>query len=132
MKALASFLSICCVSFATSAATPETVQFTGVLLQDALVPVAIDLQLPSKDAATLQLSSGFNLELTTPGNPASKDGARIRLVSSNGEVVHTANVSDPGLASVSFAYQICAGSVTFMSPVPSPLPACKVSATTRR
>lgn len=128
MKGLASFLSLCCVSLAASAATPETVQFTGVLQQDALAPVAIDLQIPSKDAATLQLSSGFNLELATPGNPASKDGARIRLVTSSGEVVHTANVSDPGLASVSFAYQICAGSITFMSPAPSPLPACRATA----
>jgi hypothetical protein len=132
MKSLVSFFSLFCVSFAATAATPETVQFTGVLQQDNLTPVAIDLQLPSKDAAKLQLSSGFNLELTTPGNPASQNGARIRLVSSDGKVLHTANVSDPGLASVSFAYQICAGSVTFMSPAPSPLPACGVTAQTGR
>lgn len=132
MKSLLSLLTLCCFSLSTSAATPETVQFTGVLQQDNLTPVAIDLQLPSKDVAKLQLSSGFNLELATPGNPVSKDGALIRLVSSDGKVVHTANVSDPGLASVSFAYQICAGSVTFMSPAPSPLPACGVTAQTGR
>ena len=128
MKAVAGFLSLFCVSIFASAATPVSVQFTGVVQQDALPPVALDLQLPSRQAATVQLSSGFNLELTTPGNPASPDGARIRLLSSKGEVMHTARVPDAGLASVSFAYHVCAGSVTYMSPAPAVVPACRVSA----
>ncbi len=128
MKAVAAVLSLCCASFSVSAATPASVQFTGVVQQDALPPVALDLQLPSQQAATVQLSSGFNLELTTPGNSASPDGARIRLLSSKGEVMHTARVPDAGLASVSFAYQVCAGNVTYMSPAPAVVPACRVSA----
>lgn len=128
MKAAAGFLSLFCVAISASAATPVSVQFTGVVQQDALPPVALDLQLPSQQAATVQLSSGFTLELATPGNSASPDGARIRLLSSKGEVMHTARVPDAGLASVSFAYHVCAGSVTYMSPAPAVVPACRVSA----
>jgi len=101
------------------------VQFTGTLQRDALPAVAVDLQLPSREAATVQLSDGFTLELTTPGNPSSPDGARIKLLSPDGKVMHTASVPDPGVASISFAYQVCAGQVTYMSPAPADVPACK-------
>ncbi|WP_320458956.1 hypothetical protein [Stenotrophomonas sp. CFBP8994] len=50
------------------------------------------------------------------------------MLSSNGEVMHTARVPDAGLASVSFAYQVCAESVTYMSLAPAVVPACRVSA----
>ena len=124
MKVAAALLSLCCVSFSSSAAAPQRVQFTGTLQRDALPAVAVDLQLPSSQAATLQLSSGYALELATPGNPASPDGARIKLLSPDGKVLHTASVPDAGIASISFAYRICAGQVTYMSPAPVVLPAC--------
>lgn len=124
MKVAAALLSLCCVSFSSSAVAPQRVQFTGTLQRDALPAVAVDLQLPSSQAATLQLSSGYTLELTTPGNPSSPDGPRIKLLSPDGKVMHTASVPDPGVASISFAYRVCAGQVTYMSPAPTQVTGC--------
>lgn len=124
MKLAAASLLLCCVAHPALAETPNRVQFQAALQQDSLPPVAVDLQLPARQAATLQLSTGFTLSFIAPGNPASPDGARIRLLSPSGEVMHTATVPDQGLASVSFAYRICAGQVTYLSPAPAVVPAC--------
>jgi hypothetical protein len=124
MKAVVAFFLLGSVSLAASAATPERVQFTGAVLQERGAPVALDLQLPSGQAASLRLPDGATLELATPGSPASPDGARIRLLSPAGAVLHTAVVPDTGLASTSFAYRVCAGEVTYMSPAPDVVPAC--------
>ena len=124
MKAVAIATLLCSVSLAASAATPERVQFVGSVQHDDTTPVTFDLHLPSKQAAVLQLADGSALELVTPGASASPDGARIRLLSPQGQVLHTATVSDPGMASKSFAYRVCEGQVTFMSPAPAVVPAC--------
>jgi hypothetical protein len=124
MKAVAAFVFLTSVSLAASAGAPERVQFTGTLQLDESAPIALDLQLPSKQAAKLHLSNGSILELATPGNSASPDGALIRLISPSGKVMHTATIPDFGLTSTSFAYQICAGEVTYMSPAPAVVPAC--------
>ena len=124
MKAIAVCLLMCGISAAALASEPDRVQFTGSVQHDDLTPVTFDLQLPSKQAATLQLSDGSKLELVAPGNSASPDGARIRLLSPTGQVLHTATVPDPGMASKSFAYRVCAGQVTYISPAPSLVPAC--------
>ena len=126
MKAIAVCLLMCGISAAALASEPDRVQFTGSVQHDDLTPVTFDLQLPSKQAATIQLSDGSTLELTTPGNSASPDGALIRLVSPSGEVLHTATVPDPGMASKSFAYRVCEGQVTYLSPAPAVVPACGV------
>ena len=126
MKAFAVCLLTCSFSLAASASTPERVQFMGSVQQDGITPVTFDLQLPSKQAVTIQLSDGSTLELATPGNSASPDGARIRLLSPTGQVLHTATVPDPGMASTSFAYRVCKGQVTYMSPAPAAVPACGV------
>lgn len=126
MKAIAFCLLMCVVSAAALAAGPDRVQFTGSVQHDDLTPVTFDLQLPSKQAATLQLSDGSRLELAAPGNSASPDGALIRLVSPSGQVLHTAKVPDPNMASKSFAYRVCAGQVTYLSPAPTVVPACGV------
>ena len=126
MKAIAVCLLMCGISAAALASEPDRVQFTGSVQNDDLTPVTFDLQLPSKQAATLQLSDGSTLELTTPGNSASPDGALIRLVSPSGQVLHTATVPDPGMASKSFAYRVCEGQVTYLSPAPAVVPACGV------
>ena len=126
MKAIAVCLLMCGISAAALASEPDRVQFTGSVQHDDLTPVTFDLQLPSKQAATLQLSDGSTLELTTPGNSASPDGALIRLVSPSGQVLHTATVPDPGMASKSFAYRVCEGQVTYLSPAPAVVPACGV------
>lgn len=125
MKAVAAFLLLSCVSLAASATSPERVQFTGTLQRDGSPAVVLDLQLPSRQAATLRLSDGSTLELATPGSPVSPDGARIRLLTPAGEIMHTATIPDSGLASTSFAYLICAGRVTYMSPAPAVVPVCK-------
>lgn len=124
MKASAVCLLICSFCLYASASTPERVQFIGSVQQDDMTPFAFDLQLPSKQAATLQLSDGFTLELTAPGSSASPDGARIRLLSSTGQVMHTAVIPDSGMASTSFAYRVCANEVTYMSPAPAAAPVC--------
>jgi hypothetical protein len=126
MKAIAVCLLMCGISAAALASEPDRVRFTGSVQHDDLTPVTFDLQLPSKQAATIQLSDGSTLELTTPGNSASPDGALIRLVSPSGEVLHTATVPDPGMASKSFAYRVCEGQVTYLSPAPAVVPACGV------
>ena len=124
MKAVAAFVFLTSVSLVASAGAPERVLFTGTLQLDESAPIALDLQLPSKQAAKLHLSDGSILELATPGNSASPDGALIRLISPSGKVMHTATIPDSGLTSTSFAYQICAGEVTYMSPAPAVVPAC--------
>jgi hypothetical protein len=111
-------------SIAAFAAMPEQVQFVGSIQQDDLTPVTFDLHLPSKQSATLKLADGSTLELTTPGGQASPDGARIRLLSAAGQIMHSATVPDRSLASTSFAYRICNGQVTYMSPAPAVVPAC--------
>jgi hypothetical protein len=111
-------------SLAAFAAMPEQVQFVGSIQQDDLTPVTFDLHLPSKQSATLKLADGSTLELTTPGGQASPDGARIRLLSAAGQIMHAATVPDRSLASTSFAYRICNGQVTYMSPAPAVVPAC--------
>ena len=126
MKAISAAMLLCGVSLVASAATPERVQFVGSVPHDDTTPVTFDLQLPSKQAAVLQLADGSTLELATPGAAESPDGARIRLLSPAGEVLHTATVPDPGMASKSFAYRVCEGQVTFMSPAPAVMPACGV------
>ena len=124
MKAIVYAGLISCISLAASAATPQQVQFAGSVQQDAAVPVVFDLHLPSGESAALLLSDGSRLELATPGSAEGQDGARIRLVSSTGEVLHTATNPDTGLASMSFAYRVCNGQATYMSPAPQSVPAC--------
>ncbi|VXC05967.1 conserved exported hypothetical protein [Luteimonas sp. 9C] len=124
MKAVAAFVFLTSVSLVASAGAPERVQFTGTLQLDDSLPIALDVQLPSKQAAKLHLSDGSTLELATPGNSASPDGALIRLIAPSGKVMHTATIPDSGVTSTSFAYQICAGEVTYMSPAPAVVPAC--------
>lgn len=124
MKAVAAFVFLTSVSLTASGASPERVQFTGILQLDDSTPVALDLQLPSKQAAKLRLSDGSTLELATPGNSASPDGALIRLISPSGETMHTATIPDAGLTSTSFAYRVCGGEVTYISPAPTIVPAC--------
>ena len=126
MKAVAACLLMCGISAAALASEPDRVQFTGSVQHDDLSPVTFDLQLPSRQAATLQLADGSTLELAAPGNPASPDGALIRLLSPSGQVLHTARVPDPGMASKSFAYRVCEGQVTYLSPAPAVVPACGV------
>ncbi len=129
MKAIAAAMLMCGVSLSTSAAsnaTPERIQFVGSIQRDDVNPVTFDLQLPSRQAAALRLADGSTLELATPGSSESPDGARIRLLSPSGQVLHTATVPDPGMASQSFAYRICEGQVTYMSPAPAIVPACGV------
>ena len=64
MKTIAVCLLMCGISAAALASAPDRVQFTGSVQHDDLTPVTFDLQLPSKQAATLQLSDGSTLELT--------------------------------------------------------------------
>jgi len=124
MKAVAAFLLLGCMPPAVSAAAPDHVQFVGTVQQEGHTPVVLDLQLPSTQAATLRLSDGVKLELVAPGNAASPEGARIRLVSPDGTIMHTATVPDRSLASTSFIYLVCAGEVTYISPAPAVVPSC--------
>ena len=126
MKAVSIAMLLYGVSLAASASAPEHVQFIGSVQKDDKTPLTFDLRLPSKQAAVVQLTGGSTLELATPGAAESPDGARIRLLSPTGQVLHTATVPDPGMASKSFAYRICGGQVTFMSPAPAVVPACGV------
>lgn len=124
MKAVAAATMLLGSSLAAFAAMPEQVQFVGSVQHDDLTPVIFDLHLPSSQDATLKLADGSTLELATPGSKASPGEARIRLLSPDGELMHTATVPDPGLASTSFAYRICDGQVTYMSPAPTVVPDC--------
>ena len=124
MKVVAAGFLLTGVSLAASAAAPERVQFTGTVQQDGAAPVSLDLQLPSRQVATLRLSDGSSLELATPGSAASPDTARVRLVSPSGEVMHTATIPDAGIISTSSAYLVCKGEVTYISPAPAVSPAC--------
>ena len=124
MKALAFAGLIGCISLAASAATPQQVQFIGSVQKDAAAPVSFDLRLPSGQSAVLALADGSKVELSTPGSAETPDSARIRLLSAAGTTLHTATKPDPGLASTSFAYRVCDGQVTYMSPAPESLPAC--------
>lgn len=124
MKVVAAATVLLSSSLAASAAMPEQVQFVGSLQQDDLTPVTFDLRLPSKQSATLGLADGSMLELVTPGGAANPDGASIRLLSPAGEVMHTATVPDPSLASTSFAYRICKGQVTYINPAPAVVADC--------
>ncbi|MCR6625894.1 hypothetical protein [Pseudoxanthomonas japonensis] len=125
MKAVAALVFLSWVSLSVSAGAPERVQFIATLQLDDAAPVALDLQLPSKQSAKLRLSDGSTLELATPGNSASPEGALIKLITPSGEVMHTATIPDSGLTSTSFAYQVCAGEVTYMSPAPAIEPASR-------
>lgn len=124
MKAVAASTVLFSSSLAAFAAMPERVQFVGSIQHDNLTPITFDLHLPSKQSATLKLADGSTLELVTPGGQASPDGARIRLLSPAGEIMHTATVPDPSLASTSFAYKICNGQVTYLSPAPAVVQDC--------
>jgi len=124
MKTVAAVTVLLSSSLASFAATPEQVQFIGSIQHDDLTPVTFDLHLPSKQSASLKLADGSTVELVTPGGPANPDGARIRLLSPAGEVMHTATMPDPSLASTSFAYKICNGQVIYMSPAPAVVPDC--------
>jgi hypothetical protein len=124
MKAIAVAALLFGVSLPASAAMPEQVQFVGSVHRDDLTPITFDLHLPSRQGVVLTLADGSTLELATPGSPASPDEARVRLVSPTGEVRHTATMPGPGLASTSFAYRICNGRVTYMSPAPAAIPRC--------
>ena len=124
MKPIAAALLLCSSSIAASAATPERVQFVGSVQHDDMAPISFDLQLPSRQATVLQLADGSTLELATPGAPVSPEGASIRLLSPSGQVLHSATVPDPGMASKSFAYRVCRGQVTYLSPAPAVVPAC--------
>ncbi len=124
MRIIAVALLMCGTSLPAFALAPEQVQFTGSVQFDDGVPVDFDLRLPARQAMTLQLAGGAMLELVTPGNAASPDAALVRLVWRDGRVLHTATVPDPGLASKSFAYRICNGQVTYMSPAPATPASC--------
>jgi len=124
MKAVAAATVLMGSSLTAFAAMPEQVQFVGYIQHDDLTPVTFDLHLPSRQSATLELADGSTLELVTPGGQASPDGARIRLLSPAGEIMHAATVPDPSLASTSFAYRICNGQATYMSPAPAVVPKC--------
>lgn len=124
MKAIAASAVFLSSSLAAFAAMPEQVQFVGSIQHDDQMPITFDLHLPSKQSATLKLADGSTLELVTPGGQTSPDGARIRLLSPTGEILHTATVPDTSLASTSFAYRVCNGHVTYMSPAPAVVPDC--------
>lgn len=124
MKAVAVMVLLTSVSLVASAAAPEHVQFTGTVQQDLASPVIIDLHLPSRQDATVRLSDGSTLELATPGSRSSADVVRIRLLDPTGAVMHTATVPDAGTISASFAYRVCAGEVTYISPAPAVMPDC--------
>ena len=126
MKAAAVCLLMCGISAAALASAPDRAQFTGLVQRDDQTPVTFDLQVPSKQAATLRLSDGSTLELAAPGSSTSLDGASIRLLSPAGQVLHTATVPEAGMTSKSFVYRICEGQVTYMSPAPSVVSACGV------
>lgn len=124
MKAVAAFVFLTGVSLAASAGAPERVRFIAAMQFDGAAPVEFDLQLPSKQAAKFLLSDGSTLELATPGSSASPEGVLIRLTSPLGEIMHTAAIPDAGVTRTSFAYQVCAGKVRYMSPAPAVVPAC--------
>jgi len=124
VKTIAIALLVCGLPLPAFALAPEQVQFTGSVQYDDGVPVDFDLRLPARQAMTLQLADGAALELVTPGNAASPHGTLVRLVSRDGRVLHTATVPDPGLASQSFAYRICNGQVTYVSPAPASPAGC--------
>lgn len=126
MKAVAICLLTCGISVAALASGPDRVQFMGAVQRDDLTPVAFDLQLPSRQAATLRLSDGSTIELAAPGNSESPEGARIRLLSPTGQILHTATVPDPSMTSKSFAYRVCGDQITYISPAPTVVPACGV------
>ena len=124
MKAVAGATVLLSSSFAAFAGMPEQVQFVGSIQHGDRTPVTFDVHLPSKQSAILKLADGSTLELITPGGQARPDGARIRLLSPAGQILHAATVPDPSLASTSFAYRICNGQVTYMSPAPAVVPGC--------
>jgi hypothetical protein len=124
MKAVAVAVLMCSVPFTAFAAAPARGQFTGAVQQDGEFPVSIDLHLPAQQTASLHLADGSVLELATAGSSTSPDSARIRLLAPDGQVMHTAVIPDVGTTSISFAYRVCKGQATYMSPAPAELPAC--------
>ena len=123
MKAILSVLALLVVSFSVSAGNAQSVQFRGVVQRDSSTPVRFDLQVPAKRHLAVELDDGSRLELAAPGG-ADPSVATARLVSSSGQVLHNAAFTDPGLASTSFAYLVCAGRVTYISPAPAKDPTC--------
>ena len=124
MKAIVPTAVLSALSSLAMVATPQQVQFSGMVHQDAATPFVFDLHVPSGKSAVLLLSDGSRLELATPGSLESQDDARIRLVSSAGEVLHTSVNPDAGLASISFAYRVCNGQAAYMNPAPASVSAC--------
>jgi uncharacterized protein (TIGR01244 family) len=105
-----------------STSTPSQIQFSGFVRKNTSAPVTFNLGIPSRQTAVLQLADGSKLELATADSTNTSDGTRIRFVSATGKVLHTATA--PNSANISFAYLVCKGRVTYISPVPNPAPAC--------
>jgi hypothetical protein len=124
MKNLAIALLLIFVSLMASAATPESVQFQGLVRVNDGVPTRFDVQVPSGQQLVVTLGDGSKLELATPGSQLSPDAAMARLLSASGKTLHTATYPNKGLASASLDYLVCHGRVTYISPAPATAPAC--------
>lgn len=124
MKAVALAFLAACAPLAAQAAVPEQVQFKGSVLRDDAVAVLFDLQVPSGEGTTLEMDDGSRLELDTRGVVPGGEGVRMRLLSPEGKVLHQASNPDPEAAGLFFAYRVCDGRATYMSPVPETVPSC--------
>lgn len=106
-----------CVSFAGTAAASSAphAHFTGYLTDESATAHEFGSMVALGNTHTIELSDLYRLELQA----ASSDRSIARLLDADGTVLHEAESLGPVSARPSFAYRVCDGAVTFMSPAPT-------------
>lgn len=97
-----------------AASSPPQALFNGYFTDEDATEHAFGTFVPLKGTSIIKLNDAYSLEL----HAASPNRSVARLVDSNGTVLHEAESLGPIGQRPSFAYQVCGGAVTFMSPAP--------------
>lgn len=113
MKSLIVAFGIFLSGAIAASATPHA-QFNGYFTDEGATEHAFGIAVPLKGTSTIKLSDAYSLEL----HAASANRSVAKLIDVDGTVVHESETLGPIDLRPSFAYQVCRGAVTFMSPAP--------------
>ena len=90
--------------------------FTGFFTDEQAIEHAFGIVVPLGGAHSIDVGSRHRLELRA----ASLQRSVARLIGPEGDVLHESETIGPIAERPSFAYQVCHGTVTFLSPAPAP------------
>lgn len=104
-------------------------RFVGEVVIDDQPANTFDIAVPENHLRIMDFPGGLRLELASPrGRPPKGESPQtyIRLLKQTGDAYRILHEGRTGSVSTSrsFAYRLCDGDLTYMSPAPATVPAC--------